>query len=315
MTSPKNRIVKVSLIAQAYRTMSFIRIRLPDFFPNLKFEMIDLKQISCISFAAMALLFVGNASLAQSAKDGKDGKALASKDAMKANSSAGSQGSTSNSVKKPVPSASTNESVSKAATNAKQDKLPSTESKADALGNKSAKPALGSKVDSAPVAVKTTKTSGSVKTSAGAKTKYVSRSSFVPPPPPIVPTLTSPGMMPTVVIGGDLIEYMSAADLKDVQSRTARELAKAQNSLQMHKELLAEKQKRALSFDSLYAEGVVSRRELQLCKKEAADAESELEDSKLLVQELERKSERIETRVKALSKTKVAGSKSSKKTP
>lgn len=149
-----------------------------------------------------------------------------------------------------------------------------------------------------------------------AKTKSsISRSTFVPPPPPVVPTLSAAGLglAPTVVLGGELIEYMSGGDLKDLQSKTARDLSKARNNLETQNELLAEKQKRALSFDSLYSEGVVSRRELQNCKKEAADAETELEDAKLLLQELERKNDRIEARMKALYKPKSAATKSPKK--
>lgn len=143
-----------------------------------------------------------------------------------------------------------------------------------------------------------------------------SHTSFVPPPPPVVPTLSGTSMIPTVVVGGELIEYMNSADLKDLQSKTTRELNKARTNLESQKELLAEKQKRALSFDSLYAEGVVSRRELQNCKKEAAEAESELEELKLLVQELEQKSDRIEARVKTLAKSKsVSSGKSARRSP
>lgn len=131
--------------------------------------------------------------------------------------------------------------------------------------------------------------------------RQVRSSQMVPPPPPVVPTFSvGAGMAPSVVLGGELIEYMSSSDLKDLHTKTERDLSKAKTRLKEETESIADKQKRALSFQALYAEGVVSRKELELCKKEAENAGSDLEDVKLLVAELEQKFSRIEKRLKEL---------------
>lgn len=160
---------------------------------------------------------------------------------------------------------------------------------------------------------KTIPVSADGKSSVQKRKSNLSPSALVPPPPPVIPSLSSPEMMPTVIVGGELIEYMSVEDLKELQIKTLRDLSKAKSDLTNQADLLDEKQKRAQSFDSLYAEGVVSKRELQNCKKEASDAESSYEQSKQLVQELEKKSSRIDERLKTLSKKSSAASKKIRK--
>lgn len=251
--------------------------------------MIDLKQISSILFVslALALLFAGNCN-AEPVKANKPSVTTSSSSAANAKEVKTAQ-VTANDAKSPAQRSASGQ----------QSSINPMASKADA----------GSKVEKGKLKAGNT----TVKTKSRSS---FSHSSFVPPPPPVVPTLSGSSMIPTVVVGGELIEYLNGADLRDLQSKTTRELNKARTNLESQKELLAEKQKRALSFDSLYAEGVVSRRELQNCKKEAAEAESDLEESKILVQELEQKSDRIEARVKTLAKTKiVTGSKSGKRSP
>lgn len=161
-------------------------------------------------------------------------------------------------------------------------------------------------------AAPTSKTSTASKTSTSHR--QVRSSQMVPPPPPVVPTFSvGAGMAPSVVLGGELIEYMSTSDLKDLHIKTERDLSKAKARLKEETESIADKQKRALSFQALYAEGVVSRKELELCKKEAETAGSDLEDVKLLVAELEQKFGRIEKRLKEL-KTKAEIAEKKKKT-
>jgi hypothetical protein len=253
----------------------------------------DLKQISSISFIMLAPIVAPLVCVAETAKDAK------APAAQKVQTAAKSQAST-------TAPAQVSTAGGKGAKSASPD---------SGLKSNPANSAKGDKAEAGSKVAKDDKSTKPAVAKSKSRSSSISRSSFVPPPPPVVPTLTGPGMVPTVVLGGELIEYMSGPDLKELQSKTSRDLSKARNNLTAQNELLAEKQKRALSFDSLYAEGVVSRRELQNCKKEAADAESELEDAKLLVQELERKNDRIEARVKALSKTKMAGKKAPKNTP
>ena len=89
----------------------------------------------------------------------------------------------------------------------------------------------------------------------------------------------------------------------------------AKDSLKEQNATFADKQKRALSFESLYAEGVVSRRELEQCKKEAKLATQELEDVELSLKDLHAKSTRLDQRLKDLLKTKMAdGNKRQKRT-
>jgi multidrug resistance efflux pump len=102
------------------------------------------------------------------------------------------------------------------------------------------------------------------------------------------------------------------ADVKDLQTKTESDLSKARRSLDEEITVAAEKKQRADSFDQLYAEGVVSRRELESSKTENEKATQDLADAKSLVYNLEQKYARIEKRLAELEKAKKSSSASAK---
>lgn len=127
----------------------------------------------------------------------------------------------------------------------------------------------------------------------------------MPPPPPTVPTLSQMGTAgANIIFMGENVELMPLADLKDLQTKTQTELAKARRSLEEEITVASEKKQRADSFDQLYAEGVVSRRELETSKTENEKATEDLQDAKSLVYNLEQKYSRIEKRLAELDKAK-----------
>lgn len=129
---------------------------------------------------------------------------------------------------------------------------------------------------------------------------------LVPPPPPSVPTtgeMGMPGMGTTMIFVGENIDYMSAADLRDLKERTAREIKRFRRDVEDSVSAAAEKQQRAGSFDQLFAEGVISRRELEASKHESEKANQELSDKKQSLTMLEQKHARIEQRLAFLNKS------------
>ena len=133
------------------------------------------------------------------------------------------------------------------------------------------------------------------------------KSSFVPPPPPTVPTLSQIGVPgANIIFIGENVELLPLADVKDLQTKTEADLSKARRSLDEEITVAAEKKQRADSFDQLYAEGVVSRRELESSKTENEKATQDLADAKSLVYNLEQKYARIEKRLAEIDKAKKA---------
>lgn len=138
------------------------------------------------------------------------------------------------------------------------------------------------------------------------KTLSEERGRFVPPPPPTVPTLSGLGIqgMGPVILMGENIDYMSAADLRDLKEKTGRAIERSRRDLEDLISSADEKLQRANSFDKLYAEGVISRRELENSKHESNRATEDLSEAKQNLTLLEQKYARIEKRIAALNQAK-----------
>ena len=144
---------------------------------------------------------------------------------------------------------------------------------------------------------------------------HTSRAGLVPPPPPVVPTIGPEGMMgmgPMIFVGEN-VEYMPLADVLELKDKTTKDIEKTKRSLDDLTALAIEKSQRAVNFDALYAQGVVSKRELEASKREDESTARELADQKQNLSVLDQKMARIERRIADLNKKKSA-SKSSTKT-
>lgn len=144
---------------------------------------------------------------------------------------------------------------------------------------------------------------------------HTARAGLVPPPPPVVPTIGPEGMMgmgPMIFVGEN-VEYMPLADVLELKDKTSKDIEKTKRSLDDLTSLASEKSQRAVNFDALYAQGVVSKRELEASKREDESTARELTDQKQNLSVLEQKMARIEKRIADLNKKKSV-SKSTTKT-
>lgn len=124
---------------------------------------------------------------------------------------------------------------------------------------------------------------------------------FVPPPPPTQASFS--GLGPTFVfMGVEPIELMSEKAVRELKPKTEVELEKAGKEHSRARDGLAELNKRSLLFEELFKEGVISRRELENCKKELKVAEEDNEEAAAKLKELEAKSKRLELRLKSFEK-------------
>lgn len=119
------------------------------------------------------------------------------------------------------------------------------------------------------------------------------------------------GMGPMIFVGEN-VEYMPLADVLELKEKTTKDIEKTKRSLDDLTSLANEKTQRAINFDSLYAQGVVSKRELEASKREDDTTSRELADQKANLSVLEQKMSRIDKRIADLNKKK-SGSKSSAK--
>ena len=130
---------------------------------------------------------------------------------------------------------------------------------------------------------------------------------LVPPPPPTVPTMSELGVGgagATMIFVGENIDYLPASELHDVQQRTDKEIERYRERVDDLASSSQEKQQKSGQFDQLFTEGVVSRRELETCKKEAEKSVQDLDEAKQTLNVLEQKHIKIEQRLAFLTKTK-----------
>lgn len=155
---------------------------------------------------------------------------------------------------------------------------------------------------------KTGATSGDAKTAAVKSTttkkittkKVVAKrksGSMIPPPPPEMPTIlptTDPQLMS---ISGLPLEYLTGEALKERQKDLKAQLTEIRDDLAMRERSCTDKIQRAEQFESLYQEGVVSRRELETAQMEAKDCEQTMARVKLKISELDSLLKKVDERV------------------
>lgn len=148
------------------------------------------------------------------------------------------------------------------------------------------------------------------------KKPKVKETVLVPPPPPTTPSFL-PGQMSDLADIGPL-DYLSKEDLKFKLDNLKKKLAAARQDHKDQEDLSREIKGKAERFDSLYIEGVVSKRELETSKRDAERSERDLERSSIKVDELQRMTETVQERlakVEAASKPKAGKSIGGKATP
>lgn len=200
------------------------------------------------------------------------------------------------------------------------------DSKTVAKNSSSAKPQTAEKSDKvvkATVGDKAEKTDKAVKPPAGAKAEITDngkaktkakaanstmkgssrRVMLVPPPPPNIPTYIDG--MPAGFMDGS-VEILSLEDLKERKITTEKKLAGAKLDFKDQETYAAEAKDRAQRFESLFEEGVVSKKELIESRHDAEKAERDLETGKLTTGDIERVLTRITERIKTLEASKKA---------
>lgn len=132
-------------------------------------------------------------------------------------------------------------------------------------------------------------------TKPGTTKRKVAVERLVPPPPPSIPgVLATPHMVP----GFEVIEFVSHDELIELCERTTADWERASKKLALTKKQAEEKKKRAQSFETLYSEGVVSRRELESAQHEAASTGDDLSEQEQRVADLDIKLKRINSKLK-----------------
>jgi hypothetical protein len=129
------------------------------------------------------------------------------------------------------------------------------------------------------------------------------RASLVPPPPPDTPSLMSGPPYGNLYLQQFLpVETMSPDALKQHEKDLGNRLQTAKAELKDKEKNLSEKTDRAKQFSSLFDEGVISRRELELSKEELKQSNSEIDTAKNKVSDLQLAITRVSDKLKALGK-------------
>lgn len=167
---------------------------------------------------------------------------------------------------------------------------------------KPASPAKPATADTNKTGAKAASAVVSAAASPAAKSKpRVARPSMVPPPPPNTPSMLSdPSLMGLGYSAyGMQVEYMSREALKDRVKEITIQFKDASSELENRKRLKTEREARAKSFEQLFTEGVVSRRELETSQREAADSTDEVQRLENKYNELNSLLERVNKRLAA----------------
>lgn len=168
-----------------------------------------------------------------------------------------------------------------------------------ALAQSSTKAATA--VKPAPIVVKTKVPE---KTKPKSKIKRDVFGPFVPPPPPNIPTFSSVSEMGSFDMDLSGLSFMSEADLKSRLTSNELRLKNAQSKLKDQTALVDENKKRAQNFVELFAQGIVSKKELEGSSKDAEQAVSDLEEAKGKCKDLELTVKAMKDRLSVLQKRK-----------
>jgi hypothetical protein len=96
---------------------------------------------------------------------------------------------------------------------------------------------------------------------------------MVPPPPPDIPLMTGSSDEHLLSTLGVPLDYLHKNDLLKMQTRLQASETKLQKEVNDRHQTLKEKRERATQFEDLYKEGVVSKHELEVARRELSEME------------------------------------------
>lgn len=139
------------------------------------------------------------------------------------------------------------------------------------------------------------------KTTVKSKAPRVGRAaSFVPPPPPSTPSFLADPAGLSLYYGAAMpLEFLSRENLKEKDKEISLQLNDAKRELDNKKRSVDQRRERAVNFEALFQEGVISRRELENAQNEASDSGSEILRLESKVAELQNLKDRINKRLQA----------------
>ncbi len=124
------------------------------------------------------------------------------------------------------------------------------------------------------------------------------RLGLVPPPPPDTPTMFAGDGFPP---GFGMVDYNNPAVLAGRRKDIASQLASAKKMLIDKEQRSKELKEKAVQFEQLFSEGVISRRELESAQKDSASAITELADAKTQATAYQNAISRLDDRIKPKS--------------
>ncbi len=124
------------------------------------------------------------------------------------------------------------------------------------------------------------------------------RPGLVPPPPPDTPTMFAGDGFPP---GFGMFDYNNPAALAGRRKDIASQLASAKKLLIDKEQRAKELKEKAVQFEQLFSEGVISRRELESAQKDSASAITELSDAKTQAISYQNAMSRLDARMKPKS--------------
>ncbi len=123
---------------------------------------------------------------------------------------------------------------------------------------------------------------------------------FVPPPPPSTPSFLADPAGLSLYYGAAMpLEFLSRENLKEKDKEIGLQLNDAKRELDNKKRSVDQRRERAVNFEALFQEGVISRRELENAQNEASDSGSEILRLESKVAELQNLKDRINKRLQA----------------
>lgn len=124
---------------------------------------------------------------------------------------------------------------------------------------------------------------------------------MVPPPPPEIPLIGS-GDEHIISTLGVPLDYMSKADLLNLQTRLQQSVTKLQRQVDDRNESMTSTRERATQFEQLFREGVVSKRELERARKEFAEMEDGGAELDIRLQDAKTDLQRVNKQLEVVAK-------------
>lgn len=128
------------------------------------------------------------------------------------------------------------------------------------------------------------------------------RKVMVPPPPPDIPLIGRSAGMEFSTIGVPL-DFMAKPDLERMKTRLEQSLTQLTSRAEERRTTIADLKARLTQFESLYTEGVVSKKDLKGVRKELAEAQETDVDVDQRLSDVKSDLARVCKRLKALDKS------------